>query len=175
MLKGFRDFILRGNVIDLAVAVVIGAAFTALIGVFNTALITPIVNSFFDLLGLSKDGIGGTIGLPGDQVINIGLIVGGIITFLITAAVVYFVFVAPMNACEEPLRQGEGRGRHRRGPARRDPRPAQGPEAGLTPDLTRVLRVVGGRGSGASVTKQSGWGPSISRFRGTRGPGSAFS
>ena len=50
MLKGFRDFILRGNVIDLAVAVVIGAAFTALIGVFNTALITPVVNSFFDLL-----------------------------------------------------------------------------------------------------------------------------
>jgi len=100
MLKGFRDFILRGNVIDLAVAVVIGAAFTALIGVFNTALITPIVNSFFDLLGLSKDGIGGTIGLPGDQVINIGLIVGGIITFLITAAVVYFVFVAPMNAAK---------------------------------------------------------------------------
>jgi large conductance mechanosensitive channel len=100
MLKGFRDFILRGNVIDLAVAVVIGAAFTALIGVFNTALITPVVNSFFDLLGLSKDGIGGTIGLPGDQVINIGLIVGGIITFLITAAVVYFVFVAPMNAAK---------------------------------------------------------------------------
>ena len=100
MLKGFCDFILRGNVIDLAVAVVIGAAFTALIGVFNTALITPIVNSFFDLLGLSKDGIGGTIGLPGDQVINIGLIVGGIITFLITAAVVYFVFVAPMNAAK---------------------------------------------------------------------------
>ena len=100
MLKGFRDFILRGNVIDLAVAVVIGAAFTALIGVFNTALITPIVNSFFDLLGLSKDGIGGTIGLPGDQVINIGLIVGATITFLITAAVVYFVFVAPMNAAK---------------------------------------------------------------------------
>ena len=47
MLKGFRDFILRGNVIDLAVAVVIGAAFTALIGVFNEALITPVVNSFF--------------------------------------------------------------------------------------------------------------------------------
>ena len=58
------------------------------------------MNSFFDLLGLSKDGIGGTIGLPGDQVINIGLIVGGIITFLITAAVVYFVFVAPMNAAK---------------------------------------------------------------------------
>ncbi len=100
MLRGFRDFILRGNVIDLAVAVVIGAAFTALIGVFNTALITPVVNSFFDLLGLSKDGLGGVIGLPGGQEINLGLIIGGIITFLITAAVVYFVFVAPMNAAK---------------------------------------------------------------------------
>jgi large conductance mechanosensitive channel len=98
MLKGFKDFILRGNVIDLAVAVVIGAAFTALIGVFNSALITPVVNSFFSLLGLSKDGIGGTIGIPGDQVINIGAIIGGIIVFLITAAVVYYIFVAPMNA-----------------------------------------------------------------------------
>ena len=108
MLKGFRDFILRGNVIDLAVAVVIGAAFTALIGAFNTALITPIVNSFFSALGLSKDGIGGTIGLPGDQVINIGLIIGATITFLITAAVVYFVFVAPMNAAKQHLVEGRG-------------------------------------------------------------------
>lgn len=101
MLKGFKDFILRGNVIDLAVAVVIGAAFTAVIGAVNTALITPVVNSFFHVLGLSKDGIGGTIGLPGDQVINIGLIIGAAITFLITAAVVYFIFVAPMNHWKE--------------------------------------------------------------------------
>lgn len=101
MLKGFKDFVLRGNVIDLAVAVVIGAAFTALIGAVNEALITPVVNSFFALLGLNKDGLGGTIGLPGDQVINLGLIIGAIITFVITAAVVYYVFVAPMNAAKK--------------------------------------------------------------------------
>ena len=97
MLKGFKEFILRGNVIDLAVAVVIGAAFTAVIGAVNTALITPIVNSFFYVIGVSKDGIGGTLTLPGDQVINLGIIIGAVITFLVTAAVVYFVFVAPMN------------------------------------------------------------------------------
>ncbi len=97
MLKGFKEFILRGNVIDLAVAVVIGAAFTAVIGAVNTALITPMVNSFFYIIGVSKDGIGGTLTLPGDQVINLGLIIGALITFLVTAAVVYFVFVAPMN------------------------------------------------------------------------------
>lgn len=101
MLKGFKDFVLRGNVIDLAVAVVVGAAFTALIGAVNQALITPVVNSFFSLLGLSKDGLGGTIGLPGDQVINLGLIIGALITFVITAAVVYYVFVAPMNAAKK--------------------------------------------------------------------------
>ena len=65
MIKGFRDFILRGNVIDLAVAVVIGAAFTALVGAFSDSFITPVINSVFSALGLSKDGIGGTIGLPG--------------------------------------------------------------------------------------------------------------
>ncbi len=86
MIKGFRDFILRGNVIDLAVAVVIGAAFTALVGAFSDSFITPVINSVFSALGLSKDGIGGTIGLPGEQVINIGAMVGAIITFLITAA-----------------------------------------------------------------------------------------
>ena len=103
MIKGFRDFILRGNVIDLAAAVVIGAAFTDLVGAFSDSFITPVINSVFSALGLSKDGIGGTIGLPGEQVINIGAMVGAIITFLITAAVVYFVFVVPMNAAKERL------------------------------------------------------------------------
>lgn len=107
MFKGFKDFVLRGNVIDLAVAVVIGAAFTALIGAVNSALITPVVNSVFSLLGLSKDGLGGTIGLPGDQVINLGLIIGAAITFLITAAVVYYVFVAPMNAAKKRFSKAE--------------------------------------------------------------------
>ena len=58
------------------------------------------INSVFSALGLSKDGIGGTIGLPGEQVINIGAMVGAIITFLITAAVVCFVFVVPDERCQ---------------------------------------------------------------------------
>jgi large conductance mechanosensitive channel len=108
MLKGFRDFIFRGNVIDLAVAVVIGAAFTAVVTVFGSALITPIINSFFALVGVGKDSIGGSIALPGDQVINIGAIISAIITFLITAAVVYFVFVAPMNVAKSKLAKESG-------------------------------------------------------------------
>jgi large conductance mechanosensitive channel len=93
MLKGFRDFILRGNVIDLAVAVVIGAAFTALVNAFVAGLIDPVIRA---ILGGSEDKPGGTFSLNG-QVVDIGLIINASITFLLTAAVVYFIFVAPMN------------------------------------------------------------------------------
>ena len=103
MLKGFRNFILRGNVIDLAVAVVIGAAFTAIVAAVGDNFIEPIVNSFLSSLGIGKDGIGGSIDLPGDQTINIGAMVTAMINFLITAVVVYFVFVAPMNAAKARL------------------------------------------------------------------------
>ncbi|MEI6622780.1 MAG: large conductance mechanosensitive channel protein MscL [Actinomycetes bacterium] len=91
MLKGFKDFIMRGNVIDLAVAVVVGAAFTALIAAFTEALIKPAINL---ILG---GGIhGGEITING-QVFNFGLLVNAVIAFVITAAVVYFIFVLPMN------------------------------------------------------------------------------
>ena len=88
MLKGFRDFILRGNVIDLAVAVVIGAAFTTVVNSIVKNLITPII-------GL----IGGT---PDFSSIRTGPLLWGniindILSFLIVAVVVYFVFVLPMN------------------------------------------------------------------------------
>ena len=88
MLKGFRDFILRGNVIDLAVAVIMGAAFGAVVSSVVKNLITP-------LLGL----IGGT---PDFTAIRTGPLLWGslindILTFLITAAVIYFLVVVPMN------------------------------------------------------------------------------
>ncbi len=101
MLKGFKEFILRGNVIDLAVAVVIGAAFTALVAAVTTGLIQPVINVIFGLLGVGSDGVGGTISIPQGQELNLGLIITAIITFLITAAVVYFIFVAPMNAAKD--------------------------------------------------------------------------
>jgi large conductance mechanosensitive channel len=95
MLKGFKDFILRGNVIDLAVAVVIGAAFTALIAAITANLIQPVLNA---LGGVDAGGWGFYVNPSNpDTFINIGAIVTAIITFLITAAVVYFVFVAPMK------------------------------------------------------------------------------
>jgi large conductance mechanosensitive channel len=99
MLKGFKDFIVRGNVIDLAVAVVIGGAFTALVAVFGTALINPVLAVFG---GADASGLGFEL-LPGNEAtfVDVGAIITAAILFIITAAVVYFIFVAPMNAYSE--------------------------------------------------------------------------
>ena len=101
MLKGFRDFVLRGNVIDLAVAVVIGAAFTALVNSFTTNPIKPIVG-----LALGGGIDAGQVTVNG-QVIDFTAMVNAIITFLITAAVVYFIFVVPMNKFRDKLGKTE--------------------------------------------------------------------
>lgn len=96
MIKGFKDFILRGNVIDLAVAVVIGAAFSALVNTVVEAIINPVLALF-----MKKDAggnIGFTVqGLYGEVTFPIGNLITAIVTFLITALVVYLVFVYPMN------------------------------------------------------------------------------
>jgi large conductance mechanosensitive channel len=91
MLKGFKEFALRGNVIDLAVAVVVGAAFAAVIGAFSDALIQPVIGIF---MGGGVEV--GTITIR-DQVINFSVMINAVITFLITVAVIYFIFVVPMN------------------------------------------------------------------------------
>jgi large conductance mechanosensitive channel len=101
MIKGFRDFIMRGNVIDLAVAFVAGAAFTALVGSFSKGLIEPIIGIF---LGGGIDA--GTVEING-QVIDFTMMINAVITFVITMAVLYFVFVAPMNAYRKRVSKGE--------------------------------------------------------------------
>lgn len=93
MLKGFRDFILRGNVMDLAVAVVIGAAFTAIVN----ALVTDIVNPLIAALVHKPDFSALILDINGGK-IKYGDFMNAIISFLLIAAVVYFVFVLPVNA-----------------------------------------------------------------------------
>jgi large conductance mechanosensitive channel len=100
MLKGFKEFVLRGNVIDLAVAVVVGAAFAALVGAFSDALIKPVVGIF---LGGGIDA--GTLTVRG-QVIDFTKMLNSVITFFITLTVIYFIFVLPMNKFRE--RSGKG-------------------------------------------------------------------
>ncbi len=105
MLKGFKDFIMRGNVIDLAVAVVIGAAFAAIVDTVVSSIITPVLNAAG---GASSEGLGFRIlsGNP-ETFVDISAIINAVVVFLITAAVVYFIFVLPMNRLQERRKKGE--------------------------------------------------------------------
>ena len=101
MIKGFKEVILRGNVIDLAVAVVIGAAFTVIVNAIVAGLINPLIALIFQADSL--DSVVWTVtGLTGNEVsFAFGAILGAIINFLAVAVVVYFVFVYPMNRVKE--------------------------------------------------------------------------
>ena len=111
MLRGFREFVARGSVIDLAVGVVIGAAFTALINSFVTNLISPVLGVFgtksldaYIWCIKDVDGKCGALGVAGAPVgvyVGWGAIVSAIITFLLTALLVYAIFVVPMNKFRE--------------------------------------------------------------------------
>lgn len=95
MFKGFKDFILRGNVIELAIAVVVGTAFTALVTAFTTNIINPVIAAAG---GVNASGLGFRIWPDNPATfVNFGAVITAFLTFMITAAVVYFIFVAPMN------------------------------------------------------------------------------
>lgn len=89
MLKGFRDFILRGNVMDLAVAVIIGAAFTAIVTALTADIINPLLGAF-----IGKPSFDWVVDVHGGKVL-LGAFVNAIINFLILAGVIYFFLVAP--------------------------------------------------------------------------------
>jgi large conductance mechanosensitive channel len=96
MLKGFRDFLLRGNVVDLAVAVVIGVAFGAVVTSFVEDVITPIIGA----IGGQPDFSAITLG-P----LRIGSFLNAVLSFLIIALVIYFLVVVPMNRVMERTRR----------------------------------------------------------------------
>lgn len=102
LLKGFRDFIARGNVVDLAVGIVIGSAFTAIVTQFTKDFIQPLINVF----GGGDSRYAGKWQLRG-QVFNWSDFVNQIITFLIVAAVLYFFVVMPMNKFAERRHRDE--------------------------------------------------------------------
>ena len=92
MLKGFRDFILRGNVVDLAVAVMIGAAFNAIV----TSLTKDVIGQFIAAVVGKPDFSAVKVYLHGTPIF-IGNFINATITFLITASIVYFVIVMPVQ------------------------------------------------------------------------------
>lgn len=137
MIKGFKDFLLRGNVIDLAVAVVIGGAFTLLVGQFTDSFLNPLIA----LVG--GGGLdGGTFTVDG-QVFDWAAFVNAVITFVLTAAVLYFVVVTPMKRLLERRAAGE------------EPGPVVPTQVELLVEIRDLLRAQQGQGQGP------GAGPSV--------------
>ena len=98
-LKEFREFILRGNVVDLAVAVVIGAAFTALVNALVKDLITPVIAALFGKSDFSN--LAFTIN---DSRFAYGDFLNALVTFLVVAAVMFFLVIKPVNVLLDQLR-----------------------------------------------------------------------
>ena len=102
MLKGFKDFIMRGNVVDLAVGIVIGAAFTALVAAFTAAFLKPLIQLLSGGQGVTA-GAFRVRGVPFDW----ASFINACLTFLITAAAIYFLVVYPLNRLAERRARGE--------------------------------------------------------------------
>lgn len=139
MLKGFKDFILRGNVVDLAVAVVVGAAFTTIVTSFTTAIIEPLINA---VTPPSSPGFGIQL-VEGKQntYIDLAAVLTALINFLIVAAVVYFVIVLPLNTLKSRRKRGEESG------------PAEPTDVELLAEIRDLIAAQSnGRGPGARGT-----------------------
>jgi large conductance mechanosensitive channel len=133
MIKGFKDFLLRGNVVDLAVAVVIGTAFTAVVTSFTESFLRP-------LIGLVGGGgsTGGSFEVDG-QTFAWGDFLNALLTFVLTAGVVYFAVVLPMRLLLEPRRHGEAAG------------PVAPTQVELLVEIRDLLRAQQGRGPGQDL------------------------
>ncbi|WP_329106344.1 large conductance mechanosensitive channel protein MscL [Micromonospora sp. NBC_01699] len=118
MLKGFKDFIMRGNVVDLAVGIVIGAAFTTVVNQLTLSFLKPLIQ----LMGGSaaSPAPAGSPAAPGTEaaatpgawkvagvVFDWAAFINAVVTFFITAAVLYFLVVLPLNKLAERRRRGE--------------------------------------------------------------------
>jgi large conductance mechanosensitive channel len=95
MLKGFKEFLSRGNIVDLSIAVVIGTAFTALVTAFTNSIVQPLISR----IGAGKNAKYGILRIPigGDQVIDLNILLSALINFILVALVVYFLIVVPYN------------------------------------------------------------------------------
>lgn len=105
MIRGFKEFLLRGNVLDLAVGIAIGVAFTTLVDAFGEYLVNPIIAL---VGGNNINGFAWTMisGNP-KTTIDFGALVNAGIVFIVTMAVLYFVVVAPVSKIQERRRRGE--------------------------------------------------------------------
>ena len=103
MIKGFKEFIARGNVVDLAVAVVIGAAFAAVVNSLVDGLINPLIAAIFGEVSLAHV----MTFEVNSAVFSFGLVLDALLNFLIIAAAIYFCVVLPLNKLAERRKRGE--------------------------------------------------------------------
>jgi len=94
-LKGFKEFLSRGNIVDLSIAVVIGTAFTALVTAFTKSIVEPLINR----IGAGKNSQYGILrfDIGGGQAIDLNILFSAFINFILVAAVLYFLIVMPYN------------------------------------------------------------------------------
>jgi large conductance mechanosensitive channel len=132
MIKGFRDFLMRGNVVDLAVAVIIGAAFGAVVAAFSTDFIGGIIGAIGGTPDFGNAGV-----TVNDSKIVYGSTVNALINFVIVAAAIYFVVVVPLQALAS-----------RRAGATDAETPAPSDEAMLLTEIRDLMATQGGRPGG---------------------------
>jgi large conductance mechanosensitive channel len=126
MLKGFKEFMTRGNVIELAVAVIIGTAFTAVVTSVVSNLINPLIAA---MGGGNVNGLAVQLNADNKKtVLDFGAIITALINFVIIAAVVYFFIVVPVKKIIERRKRGE------------EPPPAEPSEAELLTEIRDLLR-----------------------------------
>lgn len=102
MLKGFRDFILRGNIVELAIAFVMGVAFSAVVTAFSKDFVGGLIGA----IGGTPDFNDAGVTVNGSKIVY-GSTVTALINFAIVAAIIYFLIVVPLNAIEARRRRGD--------------------------------------------------------------------
>ena len=135
MFKGFKDFLMRGNVVDLAVAVVIGTAFTAIVTAFTNGLIKPLISTIGGTD--AAKGLGYHIFANNDATfLDFGGVINAAINFVMVAAVVYFVIVLPVKHVQERRKRGQ------------EPGPSEPTDVELLIEIRDLLRAQSQRGNG---------------------------
>lgn len=132
MFKGFKDFLMRGNVVDLAVAVVIGTAFTAIVTAFTNGLVKPLINTIGGTD--AAKGLGFNILSANDSTfLDFGGVINAVINFVLIAAVVYFIIVLPVKRVQNRRKKGE------------EPGPSEPTDVELLTEIRDLLREQSGR------------------------------